>query len=65
MADRPLTFAEWIPFEADRIVGLGLMAPEEHRADWMRLQIEAALKKAGAHFRDGLTDNDPPRAVAQ
>ena len=45
MTDRPLTFAEWIPFEAERIVGLGLMAAAEHRADWMRLQIEAALKK--------------------
>jgi len=63
MTDRPLTFAEWIPFEAERIVGLGLMAAAEHRAEWMRLQIEAALKKAAAHSRDGLTDADPPRAV--
>lgn len=63
MTDRPLTFAEWIPFEAERIVGLGLKAAEEHRADWMRVQIEAALKKAAAHCRDGLTDADPPRAA--
>jgi hypothetical protein len=63
MADQPLTFAEWIPFEAERIVTLSMAAPDGHRADYMRIQIEAALKKAGAHFRDGLTNEDPPRAI--
>jgi hypothetical protein len=63
MTNHDLTFAEWIPFEANRIVELGLLAPEEHRADYMRVQIEAALRKAVAHYRDGLGPNDPPRAV--
>jgi hypothetical protein len=63
MADELLTFAEWIPFEAERIVTLGLMAPIEHRSDYMRIQIESALEKAAAHFRDGLTSADPPRAI--
>jgi hypothetical protein len=58
-----LTFAEWIPFEAERIVSMGLAAPEQHRADYMRAQIEAALVKAAAHFRDGLSTIDPLRAV--
>ena len=56
-------FSEWVTFEARRIVSLGLAAPEEHRADFMRIQIEAALRKAFAHARDGLTETDPPRAL--
>ena len=63
MMDRELSFSEWIGFEANRIVTMGLLAPEEHRADYMRIQIEAALRKATAHGRDGLSDNDPPRAI--
>ena len=62
MTDRQLTFAEWIPFEANRIVELGLQASKQHRADYMRVQIEAALRKAAAHFRDGLGPDDTPRA---
>lgn len=63
MEELPLSFAEWIAFEADRIVMMGLQSPEDHRADYMRLQIEAALRKAADRFRDGLTDDDPPRPV--
>jgi hypothetical protein len=63
MSEEKLTFSEWIKFEADRIVRLGLLAPEQHRADYMRLQIEAALRKATAHGRDGLSDDDFPRAI--
>jgi hypothetical protein len=58
-----LNFSEWIKFEAERIVGMGLPLPGEHRADYIRIQIEAALGKAFAHGRDGLTESDPPRAV--
>ena len=63
MNDHALTFAEWIAFEANRIVEVGLLAPDEHRADYMRVQIEAALWKAAHHFEDGLTAADAPRAV--
>ena len=63
METPPLTFAQWISFEPARIVSIGLHAPEEHRADYIRVQIEAALHKAADHFRDGLTYDDPPRAV--
>ena len=64
MNDEPLTFAEWVPFEAERIVRLGLAAPVEHRADYMRVQIEAALRKAAAHFKDGFGPDDPPRSYS-
>jgi hypothetical protein len=58
-----MTFTEWINFEADRIVSMGLRLAPEHQADYMRIQIVAALHKALTHGRDGLSDNDPPRAV--
>lgn len=56
-----MNFADWIGFEAGRITSMGLKVPEEHRADYIRVQIEAALRKAFAHGRDGLTDQ--PRAT--
>jgi hypothetical protein len=56
-----MNFSEWIRFEAGRIVSMGLRLPEEHKADYMRVQIEGALRKAFAHGRDGLTETDPPR----
>jgi hypothetical protein len=58
-----MDFSEWTRFEAGRIVSMGLAAPEEHQADYMRIQIECALRKAFAHGRDGLTEADPPRAI--
>ena len=62
-----MKFAEWINFEAERIVRMivriGSLAPEQHRTDYMILQIQAALKKAFAHGKDALTENDEPRAA--
>ena len=58
-----MTFADWIDFEAARIVSMGLRLQEEHRADYIKVQIQAALKKAFGHGRDGLTETDEPRAV--
>jgi hypothetical protein len=60
-----VTFAEWIEFEAERIIHMGALVPEDHRADYMLVQIQGALKKAYAHGRDGLTERDPPRAVSR
>jgi hypothetical protein len=60
-----MTFAEWIDFETDRIVHMGALVSEEHRTDYMRAQIQGALKKAYAHGRDGLSERDPPRVVSK
>ena len=57
-----MTFAEWIDFEATRIVSMGLQLPEEHRADYIKIQIQAALKKAFHHGQHALTEPDEPRA---
>ena len=58
-----MNFAEWVDFEAERIAHMGSLTPEEHRTDYMAAQIQAALKKAFAHGKDGLTEDDEPRAV--
>ncbi|MDH2386150.1 hypothetical protein [Bradyrhizobium sp. CER78] len=58
-----MNFGEWIDVEADRIVRMGLLAPAEHREDYMKVQIQAALRKAFAHGRDRLTETDKPRAI--
>jgi hypothetical protein len=60
-----MTFAEWIDFEAERIVHMGALVAEENRAGYVVVQIQAALRKAYAHGRDGLTERDPPRAVSK
>jgi hypothetical protein len=57
-----MNFAEWIDFEAERIVRMGLLTSEEHRADYMMIQIQSALKKAYAHGKDGLSERHAPRA---
>jgi hypothetical protein len=54
-----LTFSEWIDFEARRIVSMGLRVPEEHRADYIYIQIRDALSKARSLGRQGLRDDDP------
>ena len=58
-----MKFAEWISFEAERIVRIGYLTPKEHRMDYMIVQKQAALVRAFAHGKDGLTENDEPRAV--
>lgn len=60
-----MTFAEWIDFEAARIVQIGSTVAKESRADYMLVQIQGALRKAYAHGRDGLTEHDPPRVVSK
>ena len=45
------------------MVEVGLLGPEQDRADYMRVQIQSALWKAAHHFEDGMKASDPPRAV--
>jgi hypothetical protein len=57
-AGKTRAFSEWIEFEARRIVGLGLKVQEEHRADYMFIQIRAALLRAQKLGRQGLRDDE-------
>lgn len=53
------TYNEWAENTVEKIVTMGLMLPEEHRADWLRLQIGLSLKHALRHGRSGAADDDP------
>jgi hypothetical protein len=54
-----LTFAQWLEHRADRLVELGLAAPEDARADYMRVQARSLARDAVRFSRMGLADEDP------
>jgi hypothetical protein len=53
------TYSEWLKHTVDKIVTLGLSAPAEHREDYLRVQIEAAIRQSLRHGRSGRSDDDP------
>ncbi len=59
MSGEHWTYSEWATNTVEKIVVMGLAAPEEHRADWLRLQISLAIEQALRHGRSGLGDDDP------
>jgi len=54
-----LTFAQWLQHRADRLAELGLAAPEEDRADYMRVQARSLARDTVLFARRGLADDDP------
>jgi len=58
-ADGYWTFAEWVEHTAHKIATMGTTAPEEHRVDYLNLQIRLAIMKALRHGRSGRRDDDP------
>ena len=59
MSGEHWTYKEWAANTVEKIVVVGLEAPEEHRADWLRLQIGFAIEQALRHGRSGLSVDDP------
>ena len=53
------TFREWKHHTIEKILGMGLAVPEEHRADYLRLQVDLAIEQALRHGRSGLGDDEP------
>jgi hypothetical protein len=53
------TYEQWADKTAEKIAVMGLLAPEERREEWIRLQIGLALRKALRHGRSGRGDGDP------
>jgi hypothetical protein len=53
------TYTEWVHRTVEKIVSLGLHLPPEHRADYLRVQIEAAIRQSLRHGRSGRSDDDP------
>ena len=54
-----LTFGEWLEHRADRLVELGLSAPDDLRVDYMRVQARSLARDAVRFARAGLADDDP------
>jgi hypothetical protein len=59
MNDDHWAYNEWEDATVERIVAMGLSAPNEHRADFLRVQIRLAIRQALRHGRSGLSDTDP------
>ncbi|HZF46402.1 MAG TPA: hypothetical protein VEZ26_08705 [Sphingomonadaceae bacterium] len=57
--DGHFTYNEWAKHTVEKIVSMGLPLPEEHRADYFRVQITQALEQALRHGRSGRSNNDP------
>jgi hypothetical protein len=45
------TYSEWLKATVDKIVKVGLSAPDEHREGWFRVQIEPAVRQSLRHGR--------------
>ena len=56
---RHLTYSEWLDYTVNKIVTLGLSAPEQDRDAYLRVQIKAAILQSLAHGRSGSSDDDP------
>lgn len=53
------TYVEWEENTIEKIVTNGLSAPEEHRADYLRVQIRAAVRQALRHGQSGRSETEP------
>jgi hypothetical protein len=53
------TFAEWLDHRVERFVYLVSAAPEDCRADYMKVQAKSLVSDALRFSRAGLKDSDP------
>jgi hypothetical protein len=53
------TFNEWVEATVHKIATMGVAAPEEHRADYLNVQIRSAILQALRHGRSGRGDDEP------
>jgi hypothetical protein len=53
------TYAEWEANTVEKIVIMGLNAPDEHRADYLRVQITAVVRQALRHGQSGRSEGEP------
>jgi hypothetical protein len=52
------TYREWAHHTVEKIVTMGLALPEEHRADYFRIQIASAIAQSLEHGRSRRGDDD-------
>jgi hypothetical protein len=53
------TYAQWVRNTVNKIATLGAAAPEKDREDYLRVQVEAAIRKAFRNGQAGVSDDDP------
>jgi hypothetical protein len=53
------TFAEWTEATVNKIVRVAESASEKDRADWLDVQIRAAIMQALRHGRSGRANDEP------
>jgi hypothetical protein len=53
------TYTQWVEHTVNKIVSLAWSTPEKHRDDWLRVQIEAAIRQSFRHGRSGKSESDP------
>ncbi|HEX8412916.1 MAG TPA: hypothetical protein VF637_03400 [Sphingomicrobium sp.] len=52
------TYAEWEEETVEKIATVGSTAPEEHRADYLRVQVRSAVRQALRHGQAGRTERE-------
>jgi len=52
------TYAQWVKNTVDKIAKLGASAPEKDREDYLRVQVEAAIRQAFRNGRAGVSNGD-------
>ena len=53
------TFSEWVDGTVHKIATGDAVVSEEHRADYLKVQIRSAIMQALRHGRSGRGDDDP------
>jgi len=53
------TFSEWVEATVGKIVRVADSASAKDRADWLDVQIRAAIMQALRHSRSGRADDEP------
>jgi hypothetical protein len=59
MNDGHWTYSEWEKNTIEKIVTMGLAAPDKDHADYLRVQIRSAIQQAFRHGRSGRAKDDP------
>lgn len=59
MHDGHWTYREWVEATVPKIVGLGLATPAENQAEYLNVQIRAAIAQAHRHGRSSKSEDDP------
>ena len=59
MSDDHWTYQQWEDATVEKIATLGAAAPEEHRVDYLRVQVRVAVRQALRHGRSGCAEDEP------